>query len=254
MSDYSEATLIDACRTLFGDELLLSREFLTYLQPTGVKAAYRLKAKEAHPDRFAGSPLKVRRQQTAFFQEVNKAYDLLRSFFQERDQELRFGQSPQTTGFRSSKSKPRRHSPADKKGSCRIPERTLEFGHYLYHRGLITYSQLINALVWQRQQRPVLGELAINLGWLKKEDTLTVTQQRGPYARFGERAIRMGLLSPGQVKALILYQRTMQKKLGQYFVEKGILSAGEIEHLAQKLSEHNSRFYSQRQQRHKQAL
>lgn len=254
MSTYSESTLIDACRTLFGDELLLSKEFLTYLQPNGVKAAYRLKAKEAHPDRFAGSPPGVRKQQTVFFQEVNKAYDLLRSFFQERDQEPGSWQSAKTSGYRSAKTKPRRHSPAGKKGSCRIPERTLEFGHYLYHRGLITYSQLINALVWQRQQRPVLGELAINLGWLKKEDTLTVTRQRGPYARFGERAIRMGLLSPGQVKALILYQRTMQKKLGQYFVEKGILSAEEIEHLAHKLNEHNSRFYSQRQQRHKQAL
>ncbi|NIR56370.1 MAG: hypothetical protein GWM98_20175 [Nitrospinaceae bacterium] len=164
------------------------------------------------------------------------------------------GPSASTTGYRSARTRPRRHAPTDKKGSCRIPERTLEFGHYLYHRGLITYTQLINALVWQRQQRPVLGELAINLGWLKKEDTLTVTRQRGPYARFGERAIRMGLLSPGQVKALILYQRTMQKKLGQYFVEKGILSAEEIEHLARKMDEHNSRFYKQRQQRHKQAL
>ena len=254
MPDYTEATLIDACRTLFGDDLLLSREFLTYLQPTGVRAAYRLKAKEAHPDRFAGSPLNIRQQQTAFFQEVNKAYDLLRSFFQEREQELRLGAAPKSTGFRSSKTKPRRHSPADSKGSHRIPERTLEFGHYLYHRGLISYSQLINALVWQRQQRPVLGELAINLGWLKKEDTLTVTRQRGPYARFGERAIRLGLLSPGQVKALILYQRTMQKKLGQYFVEKSILSAEEIEHLVQKLTEHNARFSNQRHQRHKQAL
>lgn len=254
MSDYSEATLINACRTLFGDELLLSKEFLTYLQPNGVKAAYRLKAKEAHPDRFAGSSPKVRKQQTAFFQEVNKAYDLLRNFFQERELEDGPWRQPRTTGYRSAKSKPRRHTPTAKKSSCRIPERTLEFGHYLYHRGLITYAQLINALVWQRQQRPVLGELAINLGWLKKEDTLQVSQQRGPYARFGERAIRMGLLSPGQVKALILYQRTMQKKLGQYFVEKGILSSEEIEHLAGKLTEHNTRFLNRSSQRHKQAL
>lgn len=250
MSTTSETLLIDACRTLFGDELLLSREFLSYLQPTGVKAAYRLKAKEAHPDRFAGSSPHIRKQQTAFFQEVNRAYDLLRSFFQERDQggPLPFRQNSH------SPPKAYRHPPAARKGSCRIPERSLEFGHYLYHRGLITYSQLINALVWQRQQRPVLGELAVHLGWLKKEDTLTITRQRGPYARFGERAIRMGLLSPGQVKALILHQRTMHKKLGQYFVEMGILAAEEIEHLAKKLAEHNARIFNRRRQTHKQAL
>jgi len=252
MSDYSESTLIDACRTLFGDELLLSREFLTYLQPNGVKAAYRLKAKEAHPDRFAGSSPRVHKQQTAFFQEVNKAYDLLRSFFQEREQGV--WQQPKSTGYQSARTKPRRHAQATQKGSTRIPERSLEFGHYLYHRGLISYSQLINALVWQRQQRPLLGELAVKLGWLKKEDTLQVIQQRGPYARFGERAIRMGILSPGQVKALILHQRTMHKKLGQYFVEKGILSSAEIEHFVQKHQEHNSHVFNRRQQRHKQAL
>ena len=250
MSTLSETSIMNACRTLFGNDLLFSRDFLDYLQPTGVKAAYRLKAKEAHPDRFVESSPHARKQQTAFFQEVNRAYDLLRSFFQERDQGDRQPyyqsnhKSPQT----------RRHSPATQKGSCRIPERTLEFGHYLYHRGLINYSQLINALVWQRQQRPVLGELAIHLGWLQKEDTLAISRLRGPYARFGERAIRMGLLSPGQVKALILHQRTMHRKLGQYFVENGILPDVEIEHLAQKLAEHNSRIYNRRQHRHKQAL
>ena len=252
MSDYSEATLIDACRTLFGNDLLLSRDFLAYLQPNGLKAAYRLKAKEAHPDRFAGSSPKERKQQTAFFQEVNRAYDLLRSFFQERDRNV--SQAPKTSSYQSASVKPRWHAQSSQKKSCRIPERTLEFGHYLYHRGLITYSELINALVWQRQQRPLLGELAVKLGWLKNEDTQQITHHRGPYARFGERAIRLGLLSPGQVKALILHQRTLHKKLGQYFVEKGILSTEEIEHLALKHSEHNARVYNRRHQKHKQAL
>ena len=149
---------------------------------------------------------------------------------------------------------PRRPTQTTQNKSFRIPERTLEFGHYLYHRGLISYVQLINALVWQRQQRPLLGELAVNLGWLKQEDTQQVARHRGPYARFGERAIRLGLLSPGQVKALILHQRTMHKKLGQYFVEKGILSAEEVEHLAVKHGEHNSRIFNRKHQRHKQAL
>ncbi|PLX98282.1 MAG: J domain-containing protein [Desulfuromonas sp.] len=247
----TETELMAACRTLFGDELMLSRDFLRYLQPTGVKAAYRLKAKEAHPDRFADSSPHVKQQQTVFFQEINKAYDLLRSFFQERE---RGAWEAPPGSHHKAKARAHRHADTARKSSCRIPERTLEFGHYLYHRGLISYPQLIHALVWQRQQRPVLGELAVHLGWLRKEDALTIIKQRGPYARFGERAIRLGMLSPGQVKALIIHQRSLHKRLGQYFVEKGLLSAGEIEHLAQKLTEHNARVSSRQRHRHKQAL
>jgi hypothetical protein len=48
----------------------------------------------------------------------------------------------------------------------------------------------------------------------------------------------------------------MHKKIGQYFVEKRILSAEEVEHLARKLIEHNSRVCNRSRQthRHKQAL
>lgn len=251
MSPLSESALIAACRTLFGDEPDVSREFLSYLQPNGVKTAYRLKAKEAHPDRFVDSPLQIRKQQTAFFQEVNRAYEVLRSFFQERER----GTWEPTDQPRSTTSgSPRKSASTERKASCRIPERTLEFGHYLYHRGLISYSEMIDALVWQRRQRPVLGELAVKLGWLKKDDARQVIRQPGSYSRFGERAIRMGLLTPGQVKALILYQRTLQKKFGQYFVEKEILTAAEVEHLAWKLAEHNARFKYRQSQRHKQSL
>ncbi|PLX79269.1 MAG: J domain-containing protein [Desulfuromonas sp.] len=241
MSNPSEAALMDACRTLFGDGPLLCRDFLSYLQPNGVKAAYRLKAKEAHPDRFAGSEPHIRKQQTAFFQEVNRAYDLLRSFFREREHGTGH---PRSSGYTSQRQ--RHGGNPNGRNSCRIPERPLQFGHYLYHRGLISYQQLINALVWQRQQRPMLGELAVQVGWLRDEDTLAICRQREGYARFGERAIRMGKLSTGQVKALILHQRTMHKKIGQYFVEKEILSAEEVEHLAEKMKEHNVRVASRR--------
>jgi hypothetical protein len=46
----------------------------------------------------------------------------------------------------------------------------------------------------------------------------------------------------------------MHQRLGQYFVEKGILSADEIEHLAVKHGEHNSRIFNRKNRRHKQAL
>ena len=242
MSPQTETALINACHTLFGKDLFISKDFLWYLQPAGLKAAYRQKAKEAHPDRFSNLAPIVHQQKTAFFQEVNQAYDLLRAFFSDRERTSRI--PVKRPAASKSPVKKSAHSAPKHNAFRRVPERTLEFGQYLYNRGLITYLQLIEALVWQRRQRPSIGQLAINFGWMKSEDTDRVTRTRGTvYNRFGERAIHLGLLSSGQVQVLLKHQRNLHKKLGEYFIENRILSKEEVEHLAQKLAEHNQRIF-----------
>lgn len=241
MSPQTETALIKACHTLFGEGLFITKDFLWYLQPAGLKAAYRLKAKEAHPDRFNSLEPHDRQLKTAFFQEVNQAYDLLRSFFHEREKTNK--RLHQTTS-RKRAAKPTPHPAPTHTAFRRVPERTLEFGQYLYNRGLITYDQLIKALVWQRQQRPSIGQLAVNFGWLKLEESDRVTRTRGTaFSRFGERAIHLGLLSSGQVQVLLRHQRNLHQKLGEYFIENKILSKKEVEHLAKKLTEHNQRIF-----------
>jgi hypothetical protein len=242
MSPQTETALINACHTLFGSDLFISKDFLWYLQPAGLKAAYRQKAKEAHPDRFNDLAPLDQRQKTAFFQEVNQAYDLLRSFFSERE-DITTKPAPKPTTSKHTASRPA-HSAPKHNAFRRVPERSLEFGQYLYNRGLVTYPQLIEALVWQRKQRPSIGQLAVNFGWLKSEDTARVTRTRGTtYNRFGEKAVHLGLLSAGQVQVLLRHQRNLHQKLGEYFTEHGILSKDEVEHLAEKLVEHNQRIF-----------
>ena len=53
LADISRQDLFKACESLFGTEIDISIEFLRYLKPAGVKAAYRKKAMETHPDRAA---------------------------------------------------------------------------------------------------------------------------------------------------------------------------------------------------------
>jgi len=246
MSPLSETALLNACRTLFGEELSLTREFLWYLQPSGVKAAYRLRAKEAHPDLHHAAPQQVRSQQTRFFQEINQAYDLLCAFFSERDKGNRAIQEGQAQP----------HPPAGgwrDGGNAGVPERPLEFGHYLFSRGAINYRQLIDALVWQRRQRPTIGELAQRFGWLSAEDAQRIGRDRGPYARFGERAVRLGLLDSGQVRSLLMHQRTLHRRIGRYFIEQGILGEAEIESMAIQLDEHNTRVTFRRKGRRQEA-
>ncbi|MBW2690389.1 MAG: hypothetical protein JRC99_10725, partial [Deltaproteobacteria bacterium] len=80
----SETALFSACRTLFGKEVSLSREFLKYLQPSGAKTAFRSQAKAHHPDAHASSSIQVRKQQTENFREIRQAYDLILDFLDKR--------------------------------------------------------------------------------------------------------------------------------------------------------------------------
>src|SRR5512146_2156418 len=80
----SETEVVRACQTLFGEHVDISREFLYYVQPSGVKSAYRKKAKETHPDLFAGDPVHIQQKQTEMFRQILHAYDVLNVFFKQR--------------------------------------------------------------------------------------------------------------------------------------------------------------------------
>ena len=67
----SSAELFQACATIFGPEIKISYDFLKYLQPVGIKTAYRKKAFELHPDRNSDQHAEQ------LFRELNEAYALL---------------------------------------------------------------------------------------------------------------------------------------------------------------------------------
>jgi len=108
----------------------------------------------------------------------------------------------------------------------------LPFGRFLYHRGLISYHQLIDALVWQKASRPKFGELAKGMQFLVDPEILTILRERKDGERFGDTAYRLGLLTRHEIERLANYQRLIQPRIGKYFVERGILTLLEIERLA----------------------
>jgi DnaJ domain len=238
MSTPSESTLLTACRLLFGDEVELCREFLASLQPDAVRTAYRARAKELHPDRFAVSPPEVCKRQNERFQELTRAYQLLRTYFGQREAGVRAGVQ-RTTGYQ-----PIRGSGAEVR-SCyphpRVPAVPLEFGRFLFHRGKISYQELVAALLWQRRQRPSIGSIARRWGWLDEAKVNRVLQEHSSGRRFGGHAVTLGYLNPIQVQVLVRYQQLLHRKLGEYFVEQGILEAVELERLAEDHREHNRR-------------
>lgn len=242
---HSETALFNACRTLFGTQVQLSQDFLYYLQPSGAKSAFRNQAKAHHPDAHAGSSSQVRKQQTERFREIRQAYDLITDFLNKRHLRSRSApkkkpsQAPQQRS-RSSATAHRKQKPHTRKANA-IPAIPLEFGMYSFYKGKVTYQQLIEALVWQRRQRPTLGALARKWGWLSDDKVEQVVAHRGNSMRFGNKAIELGYLKRHQVDALLRHQRSLQKRIGSYFVEKGLLTEAEAEQISQNLKNHNNK-------------
>lgn len=266
----SERELFRSCEILFGMELSLSREFLLYLQPSGIKSAYRQKARETHPDLACATNDSEKKHRTDLFVAVQDAYENLKSYLDAREKGYRIPTRP--TGNTANGCRPARHAdtpkrPAGstwrddytagrrphqtawdfdtaKKHQGEIPNRTLLFGHFLYYSGEITWRDIVQALVWQRNQRPRLGEIGRQLGWLTERDILRILERRSPTQPFGATAVRLGLLDATQLNALVLRQKRLQKKIGSYFLEEKRISAQRLQHLIIRHQLHNSKMTS----------
>jgi len=95
--------------------------------------------------------------------------------------------------------------------------------------------------VWQRKQRPRLGEMARQQGWLNFGDVSTVLRHSTSRNPFGKTARQLGLLSDSQIHSLVWRQKRMQKKFGEYFVEKKMFSDQQLVNLLTEFRRHNIR-------------
>jgi hypothetical protein len=224
----TEKTLYEACRILFGPEVFLSREFLAYLQEEGVNSAFRKRALDVHPDRAGLSGLSLEKS-CEEFQALQVACEILRQYIHSRE----------VTAGRTCGGGPVSTRRTIEPG--RLPEKKLPFGRFLYRMGIIEWGQLIRALAWQKSGRMKIGELGVRLGYLNKESVLIILKNCGANGAFGLTARKMGLLSNDEVRDLLRRQRNMQKKIGSFFVERGLLSKTELHELLRQCHEHNRR-------------
>lgn len=238
----SEAKVLSACQILFGEDVKLDRNFLFYLQPGGLKSAFRRRAKEVHPDLVQRGGSELRRR-TELFRQLVEAHDIVSEFFRQRET----GSWGRSAG--ASAAAPR---PAERSGTAadgyyhgQVPQIHLTIGRYCYYRGIIPYRILIEAVAWQRRQRPLLGEIARRWGWLDDDGVRRINAAGRTRQRFGERAVELGLLGNQQVQSLLLHQQSRQQPLGRYFVECGLASEAEMERLVAEMHYHNARVFQQ---------
>lgn len=240
----STAEVFDACRILFGTEVNLSIDFLKYLQPSGIKAAYWKKALETHPDRakMLGQSETLLSKR---FREVTTAYETLATVIQSGDSLLLDTYNPQQykqRRNRTASSRPmnrRRYRPKDHYYSGQLPQRTLLLGQYLYYSGLISWRTLIEAVLWQRQNRPLLGQIAIDWRILSLDDIYSILKERQLNERFGECAVRKGYMTKHKLMALLGKQRLLQKPIGEYFIQQQIFNHRALNQIVSKQRLHN---------------
>jgi hypothetical protein len=135
------------------------------------------------------------------------------------------------------------HIPVDPetlyKGS--IPKCPLLFGRYLYYSGIINLQIIGQALVWQRSQRPLLGEIGCRFGWLSKKDAFQILKLRKENQLFGESALALGLLTIEQLQHMILQQKKLHKRFGQYFVARNYWNSATLAEFIMMQKDHNNR-------------
>lgn len=258
----AEQELYRACHLIFGQDLSVSREFLEYMQMSGIKSAFRKKAFEIHPDRAAFHGRDKNGKDDKCFCSVREAYERLTSYVRARERGFRFSELRPRSGSSVFPSRPRGKRngtgfssdirPAGtpswnvsknkfkKRSRLTLPRRRLLFGQYLYYSGHIGWSDLVKALVWQRQQRPRLGEIARQQGWLTFGDISTVLRYSTSRNPFGKTARQLGLLSDSQIHFLVWRQKRMQKKFGKYFIEKKMFSDQQLARLLANCRRHNT--------------
>lgn len=273
----AEEELYRSCRIIFGKDLKVSRDFLQYLQLSGIKRAYRKKALELHPDRASCQSFIQQQSLAHQFIDVQEAYLNLVNYLEARDSGLIMNSSLASSvtseknekvkgagktrtnnskcfsqekenifRFSTGNRKPRKSSvyepPLDPKSLYKgpVPNCTLLFGRYLYYSGMISLHTIGQALIWQRSQRPRFGEIGQRLGWLSEQDIFKILQNRSDRQLFGELAMKLGILTQEQLHLLLLHQKKLHKRIGQYFVEKKYWDVVKLEKCIAAHKRHNA--------------
>lgn len=200
-----------------------------------VREAFRRRALESHPDRARA----LGRSEASLaddFRRILEAYQLL-------------SREAAAPAPRPVAQRPRERAarpPRDHVHRAPLPQRPLLFAEYLYYSGRASWRNLVEAVAWQRRQRPAIGRIAVEWGHLSDEEVREILDGRrrdgSADEPFGEYARRKGFLSAAQLLALLGRQRRLQRRIGQFFVETGILAEREIAGLDADLSRHNARW------------
>lgn len=211
--------LIESYRLLFEPEAEVSHYSLPAVDPARLREAYHASVMASHPDRaeILGVP---EERLTELTQEINAAYEALR---------------PYISGDGSSGAEP----PGDHYYGGRLPQKKLRFATFLYYKKVVSWRMLIDALAWQRQTRPLIGQIAVAYQMLDPDDITAIIRLAESEERFGEAAVRMNMLQPFDIRVVLGKQASYDCKIGRYFLEREAVSSEDLSQLLSEFRRHN---------------
>ncbi len=246
-----------AGRALFGPGFS-NRDVSTGAWRARLKSVYRRRAMETHPDR-AHALGRSEADLSCEFHSVSEAFRVLSALGGVDDHPFApseaGAQRPRSRGAPAHAPPPAEPRPRRDDGTgCAdwpqrprvLPRRRLRLAEFLYYSGRISFGAFVEAIVWQRRQRPAMGRIAVEFGFLTLSEVIEILQRRrGDDAfsvPFGEYAVRAGRLTPFQVLAILGAQHRRQRPIGEFFVECGLVRAGDVDALLRAMAAHNARY------------
>ncbi|MCU0822016.1 MAG: DnaJ domain-containing protein, partial [Spirochaetes bacterium] len=251
---------------LFDGSFIPTIDIIKKINPDEIKSAYRKKALEFHPDRaiLLG---KNENEMSEDFKEINVAYDRLRLFLNENrfyftnintprskngfqnntaERKNYYNKTYTYAGSDNSASRENKHQQRNQTGGSRqtaqsysLPNAEILIGQFLFWCKVITWKSLIEAIVWQRNQRPLFGEIARNWNILSDNEIRTIITEKNVTDRIGDYAFKKGYISQFEHLAIIGRQRSLQRPIGEFFVDNGYLSFETMEAMAAEHRRHN---------------
>ncbi len=249
---WDNKSLVRAYRLLFSSYGDFSIEQIKRLNLSTLKDAFRVKAKETHPDKSKALGIKTEIL-TEKFTEISEAYTNLSAYVEKNRGKLSRhyyksekkncpagGSGNQKSSSGNTGYGQGQYSDEAKNGKeVYIGNLKLLFGQYLYYSGHISFKTLLDAIIWQRRQRDQYGKLAMEWGILKNVDILHILKNRKPFEKFGESAVRLGLINPFQHTAILIKQRKKQRLIGEFFIKNGILTPIKLNDMLKRHESHN---------------
>lgn len=112
------------------------------------------------------------------------------------------------------------------------------FGQFLLSEGLLTQSELKEAVRELRSRNQSLGELAVAQHMLSARQVAELNrEQRTTDLMLGELAVRRGMLNEEEIERLVILQKATQVSLGQLLVERNQISETRVNQLERKYTE-----------------
>ncbi len=121
-----------------------------------------------------------------------------------------------------------------------MPQKRMQLGMYLYHKGIISYQALARALAWQRSCRPPFGELAKSWGFMTEAGINATLRDVDSTGTFGDRAMALGHLRKDQRGVVVLHQLSLQPVIGRYFVVNRFVTERQLMQCITEMNRHNS--------------